>query len=810
MSSDFKAAVAKGRENAVKHNDSTIRLEHIVYGILSTENIVQEIVKEKTDGISTLLSDINDHNKQITVQQEGEYVNGMIGLDEEVQKMIEKIDADRSNVIDVDNFILSVLEKDLKICKILKEYAITKTWLERKLNKFNVSSFGDDEHKPTKMAEQKKNTKTPILDNFGRDLTTLAQAGKLDPVVGREGEVERVAQILTRRKKNNPILIGDPGVGKTAIAEGLAIRISKKECAPNLQGKRIVALEMTNMVAGTKYRGQFEERMKGLLEELRDNKNIILFIDEMHTVVGAGNGSGSLDAANIFKPALSRGEVQCIGATTLDEFREHIEKDGALERRFQKVQVNPTTLEETKEILINIKEKYEEFHNVTYTPEAIDEIIRLADRYITTREFPDKAIDIMDECGSRTQISIKKPEEIRILEKKIEDLNKKKIAVVKSQQFEEAAELRDNEKKLEDELKVATDVWKRNMNIAKMIVDDVMVAEVVSLMTQIPISKVSQNEAKKLMQLETELSGCVIGQEEAIKTVTSAIKRNRAGIRKKNRPIGTFMFVGSTGVGKTKLAKNLAKKVFGSEESLIRIDMTEYQESHTVSRLIGAPPGYVGYNEGGQLTEKVRNKPYSVVLLDEIEKAHPKVFDLFLQMIDDGHLTDGLGRQVNFKNTIIIMTSNVGVRQSINFAAGIGFSSGNNEDSNRQMEILKKELKKAFKPEFLNRVDDIVYFNNLTEEKILQIVGLEFKELTERLKEDSNYVLTIGDGIAEYIQKNGFDKDMGAREMQRTIQKLIEDPISDALLSYGMPATAHITVKFDEKEEKVLVEVTSE
>lgn len=811
MTDDLRTAIVKGRDNAVKNSDSAIRAEHIVYGILVTENIVEQIVKERVEDFQMLLDDINELNKNIAIKDPSAIKNGNIPFDNVAQDLFEKakkLNKESPELVTSEHFILAVLESELEIASILNDHSINKSFINKKLSTLSVSSY-DDEYEPksSKMPEKKSNSKTPFLDNFGRDLTALAHQGKLDPVVGREVEVERVGQILTRRKKNNPVLIGDPGVGKTAIAEGLAIRIAKKECPPKLQNKRLVALEMSNLVAGTKYRGEFEQRMKGLIEELREHPEVILFIDEMHTMVGAGNGSGSLDAANVFKPALARGEVQAIGATTLDEYREHIEKDGALERRFQKVTVNPTTIDETREILMNIKEKYEDYHNVAYTDEAIEEIVRLADRYITTREFPDKAIDILDEAGSRTQINIKKPENIRVIEKELDDLKKRKKEVVSSQKFEEAASIRDREERLKADLESTTKAWKEKLTVSKYVIDGDMIAEVVSLMTGIPVQKVSQDEAKKLLSLEKDLSGSVIGQEKAIKIVASAIKRNRTGIRRKNRPIGTFIFLGPTGVGKTELAKQLAKRVFGTEDALIRMDMNEYMEPHSVSKLIGAPPGYVGYDEGGQLTEKVRHKPYSVVLFDEAEKAHPKIYDVLMQLLDEGHITDGLGRTVNFKNTIIIFTSNVGVGTSIQFGAGIGFTTGNSTEEGRKREIILKELKRYFKPEFMNRIDDVIMFNNLDEETMKEIVDLQMADLIKRVKVESKHEISYGPGVDSYLQKNGYDKDMGARELQRAIQKLIEDPISEALLEHGMPDEAKIFVKMAEDSEQVKVEI---
>jgi len=595
----------------------------------------------------------------------------------------------------------------------------------------------------------------------------------------------------------------------TAIVEGLAIKIANNDCPRTLQGKRLVTLDLTSMVAGTKYRGQFEERIKALLDEVRDNDQVILFIDELHTMVGAGNSSGSLDAANVFKPALARGEIQCIGATTLDEYREHIEKDGALDRRFQKVMVNPPSITETRDILMNIKNKYEDYHKVTYTEDAVDEIVRLADRYITNREFPDKAIDILDEAGSRTHINIKPPQIIKDLQDEINEIKVEKQNVVKTQNFEKAADLRDKEKKLLTQLDKESGIWKKSLEIDRVVIDENMIADVVSSMTGIPVSRVSQNEIQRLLQIDTELKDSVIGQDEAIQKVASAIRRNRTGISRKSRPIGSFMFIGPSGVGKTELAKTLAEKIFGTQDALIRFDMSEFGEKFNVSKLIGSPPGYVGYEEGGQLTEKIKNKPYSLILFDEIEKAHPDVFNILLQLLDEGHLSDSSGRKINFKNTIVIMTSNIGIREVQDFGTKIGFSADGSEDDLKNANyIIEKALKKQFKPEFLNRLDDIIYFNYLKDESILKIIDIQLNDLEERLLE-SCYTLEIGKNVKEYVLKQGYDKNYGAREIQRTVQKYLEDPISEELLKEHMPKFAHITVGYDKKNDKLNIKITT-
>jgi ATP-dependent Clp protease ATP-binding subunit ClpC len=628
------------------------------------------------------------------------------------------------------------------------------------------------------------NSGTPVLDNFSKDLIKLAEEGKLDPVIGRKKEIIRIAQVLSRRKKNNPIIIGEPGAGKTAIVEGLAMMIQTGECPKNLSDKRIVSLDINSIVAGTKYRGQFEERMKVIIEELQANPNIIIFIDEIHTIVGAGNSSGSLDASNIFKPALSRGEIQCIGATTLDEYRKNFEKDGALERRFQKIIVDPSTKEETFEILKQSKSKYEEHHKVHYTDEALWLCVELADRYITDREFPDKAFDILDEVGSRMQIDIKLPEHIEDLKQEAADIKKEKVEVIKKQKYELAAELRDREKsvlqKLEDEKKKFEDELKSS----KRGIPEELIYEVVSNMTKIPVSKINVDEKNSLVNLEDSLNSNVIGQEEAVKKISKSIRRNRVGIKDPNRPIGSFIFLGSTGVGKTFLAKKLAKEIFGSEDSLIRVDMSEYQEKHTISRLIGSPPGYVGHEEGGQLTEQVKNKPYSVILFDEIEKANKDIFSALLQMLDDGHMTDALGRKINFKNCLIIMTSNIGVKKLQDFGTGVGFRSNNNSEAIQEeykRDVLKKELSKFFAPEFLNRIDDVVIFNSLKKEHIDKIVKLEIDKLISRLT-SMKYNVTYDNSVIDLISEVGFDEQYGARPIKRAIQDKIEDLISERIL----------------------------
>ncbi len=654
-----------------------------------------------------------------------------------------------------------------------------------------------------------KKSKTPVLDNFGRDLTAMAEVDKLDPVVGREKEIERVSQILSRRKKNNPLLIGEPGVGKSAIAEGLALRIVKRKVSRILFDKRVVTLDLASLVAGTKYRGQFEERMKAVMNELEKNDDIILFIDEIHTIVGAGGATGSLDASNMFKPALARGEIQCIGATTLDEYRQYIEKDGALERRFQKVIVEPTTVEETLEILNNIKDKYEDHHNVSYTPEAIEACVKLTNRYMTERFLPDKAIDALDEAGARVHITnIDVPKQILELEKKLEEVRESKNAVVKKQKYEEAAKLRDDEKNLEKNLAIAQEKWEEESKKHKELVTEDNVADVVSMMTGIPVNRIAQTEIKKLAELPVRIKGKIIGQDDAVNKVVKAIQRNRAGLKDPNKPIGSFIFLGQTGVGKTQLAKILAKELFDNEDTLIRIDMSEYMEKFAVSRLIGAPPGYVGYEEGGQLTEKVRRKPYAVILLDEVEKAHPDVFNMLLQVLDDGYLTDSLGRKIDFRNTIIIMTSNIGSRKLKDFGQGVGFGTAaqRSQIDDNTRSVIENALKKAFAPEFLNRIDDVVIFNSLEKEDISKIIDIELEKLYDRINL-IGYNLTLTDKAKNFIAEKGFDRDYGARPLNRAIQKYIEDTLAEEIVTSNLSEGDKIFMDLDEEKNALTVKI---
>ncbi len=715
--------------------------------------------------------------------------------------------------------LLNKLKVDYDSVKEQFKFMITKDddYTETpKATSFPSEGMSKDENKNPSLSQSSgqkgnKKSKTPVLDNFGRDLTAMAEQGKLDPVVGREKEIQRVSQILSRRKKNNPLLIGEPGVGKSAIAEGLAIRIIKRNVSRILFNKRVVTLDLASIVAGTKYRGQFEERMKAVMNELEKNDDIILFIDEIHTIVGAGGATGSLDASNMFKPALARGELQCVGATTLDEYRQHIEKDGALERRFQKVVVEPTSVSETIEILNNIKNKYEDHHNVEYTEEAIEACVKLTNRYMTDRFLPDKAIDALDEAGSRVHITnIDVPEQIVELESQLEEVKATKNSVVKKQKYEEAAKLRDDEKRLEKSLKEAQEKWEAESKLNRIVVNEVNVAEVVSMMTSIPVNRIAQKESNKLSKLPELINGKVIGQDEAVSKVVKAIQRNRAGLKDPNKPIGSFIFLGQTGVGKTQLAKVLAKELFDSQDALIRIDMSEYMEKFAISRLVGAPPGYVGYEEGGQLTEKIRRKPYAVVLLDEIEKAHPDVFNMLLQVLDDGFLTDSLGRRIDFSNTIIIMTSNIGARKLKDFGSGVGFGTAaqKSQESSNARSVIENALKKAFAPEFLNRIDDVVVFNNLEQEDINLIIDIELEKLLKRISE-LGYTLKLSKKAKSFIAEKGFDKQYGARPLKRAIQKYVEDALAEEIIKSNAHEGDTISLDVGKDETKLDIKITS-
>jgi ATP-dependent Clp protease ATP-binding subunit ClpC len=732
-----------------------------------------------------------------------------------------------SPVIETEHLLLAILKDEDSVgSRILKRFDVDYRAAKEKYETLNTTGSSPRAEMPGASDDDPEESfgaggggrrnpsdpksKTPVLDNFGRDLSKMAEEGKLDPIIGREKEIERVSQILSRRKKNNPILIGEPGVGKSAIAEGLALRIAQKKVSRVLFGKRIVSLDLASLVAGTKYRGQFEERMKALMNELEKSPDVILFIDEIHTIIGAGGASGSLDASNMFKPALARGEIQCIGATTLDEYRQYIEKDGALDRRFQKVMVEPTSEEETLQILNNIKEKYESHHNVTYTPEALKACVMLTSRYITDRFLPDKAIDALDEVGARVHITnIKVPPEITDLELKIEEIREEKNRAVRTSKYEDAARLRDKERQLMDELEKVKNQWEDESRKHRETVNEENVAEVVSMMTGIPLTKVAQSETKKLANMYDLIKEKVIGQDDAVRKTVKAIQRNRVGLKDPNKPIGSFIFLGPTGVGKTQLAKVIAKYMFDSEEALIRIDMSEYMEKFSISRLIGAPPGYVGYEEGGQLTEKVRRKPYSVILLDEIEKAHPDVFNLLLQALDDGQMTDSLGRKIDFKNAVIIMTSNIGSRDLKDFGTGVGFKTGAKEAQSDSLTkgVIQNALKKAFAPEFLNRIDDVIMFNSLSKDDIFKIIDIEMEGFIKRL-ETNGYKLKIDRAAKDFIAEKGFDANFGARPLKRAIQKYLEDPLAEEIINANLEEGDTINVTFNKEKDEIKIKVT--
>jgi ATP-dependent Clp protease ATP-binding subunit ClpC len=808
FSNRVKEVISLSREEALRLGHDYIGTEHLLLGMIREgEGVAVSILKklgvpleELRNSIERAVKGTANHNVKnlanIPLTRQSEKVLKITYLEAKIFK---------SQLIGTEHLLLSILRDEDNIAtqilnKFDTNYDSVKEMLEFQTDTgprskaeaddpdedgsklFGSSSGSGSSGSPSKSTGEK--SRTPVLDNFGRDLTKMAEEDKLDPIIGREKEIERVAQILSRRKKNNPILIGEPGVGKTAIAEGLALRIVQKKVSRVLFNKRVVTLDLASLVAGTKYRGQFEERMKAVMNELEKSPNVILFIDELHTIVGAGGASGSLDASNMFKPALARGEIQCIGATTLDEYRQYIEKDGALARRFQMVMVDATTPEETIQILNNIKDKYEDHHNVIYTSEAIEACVKLSDRYISDRFLPDKAIDILDEAGARVHINnIHVPEEILKLEDEVEKIKVEKNRVVKSQKYEEAAQLRDKEKKLLEQLESAKVKWEEESKTKRYMVEEDNVAEVIAMMTGIPAKRIAQNEGAKLLNMKEELAAKVIGQEEAIKKLTKAIQRTRVGLKDPKKPIGSFIFLGPTGVGKTELAKMLATYLFAKEDALIRIDMSEYMEKFSVSRLVGAPPGYVGYEEGGQLTEKVRRKPYSVVLLDEIEKAHPDVFNILLQVLDDGILTDGLGRRVDFRNTIIIMTSNIGVRDLKDFGAGIGFSPKAKQQSMDEVmkSTIQSALKKAFSPEFLNRLDDVVVFNSLDKDHIHKIIDISLGKLFSRIT-DLGYRIKLTDKAKDFLAEKGYDQQYGARPLNRAIQKYLEDALAEEIL----------------------------
>ena len=825
----IKDVLTYSREEAIRLGNEQIGTEHIFLGILRDgEGIAIDILTNLGVNLSEIKEAIEE-SLRTEIEIDPQASIQLLKSAEKALKLVYlEARAFNSSTINTGHLLLAILkDKESQIASLLNEFHINYYILKSRLEDYKQpkgqSDFGDDDDdaddafsKPpssgSSSSSKKSNapkSETPVLDNFGIDITRAAEDNNLDPIVGREREIERLAQILSRRKKNNPILIGEPGVGKSAIAEGLAIRIIQKKVSRVLFDQRVVSLDIASIVAGTKYRGQFEERMKAILNELAKVNNVILFIDEIHTIVGAGGATGSLDAANMLKPALARGEIQCIGATTLDEYRQHIEKDGALERRFQKVMVEPTSMEETVEILHNIKERYEEHHNVNYSDEAIEACVSLTSRYITDRYLPDKAIDALDEAGSRVHIAnINVPEKIVKLEAKIETTREEKIKAVKSQNFEVAASYRDKEKNLLQLLEEEKETWEKELINHRELVSEEKVAEVVAMMSGVPVQRIAQAEGKRLMNMGNELRGSVVGQNDAIGKIVKAIQRNRAGLKDPNKPIGSFVFLGPTGVGKTQLAKVLSKYLFDSLDSLIRIDMSEYMEKFSVSRLVGAPPGYVGYEEGGQLTEKVRRKPYSVVLLDEIEKAHPDVFHLLLQVLDEGRLTDSLGRSVDFKNTIIIMTSNIGSRQLKDFGRGVGFNTSKTieEESDHAKYIVQKALKRAFAPEFLNRIDDVIMFNTLSKDDISEIIDIELKELYDRVA-SLDYKLKISKAAKDFIAEKGYDIQYGARPLKRAIQKYLEDEMAEAIIQASVSEGNTISVGFDKKNEKIKIKI---
>ena len=801
FSSRVQLVVKLSQEEAIRLGHDYIGTEHLLLGLIREgEGVAVKVLKNLGVELEKLKRTIEDMVKPTTE-------NTIIGnppLTKRAEKILKSTYLEaknyKSDVIGTEHLLLSLVkEKDCLAAQVLSMFNIDYEIIKRELT--NIMSGTFTPSSSTNKKTEPRKSKTPALDHFGRDLTQYAEEGKLDPIIGRESEIERVAQILSRRKKNNPVLIGEPGVGKTALAEGLALRIIQKKVPRVLHGKRVVTLDVGALVAGTKYRGQFEERVKAIMTELEKTDDVILFIDELHTIVGAGGASGSLDASNMFKPALSRGELQCIGATTLDEYRQYIEKDGALERRFQKVIIDPPSVEETIEILRQIKTKYEEHHRVQYTDEALVQAVKLSDRYITDRYLPDKAIDVMDESGSRSHImNIVVPQRVLDIEAEIEKVRIEKDAVIKNQKFEKAAELRDVEKRLNEQLRAAKEEWEKREESQVVEVGEEQIAHVVSMMTGIPVSRVAQSESEKLLKMEDVLKTRIIAQEEAVKSVTRAIRRTRAGLKDPNRPIGSFIFLGPTGVGKTQFAKELANYLFESPDALVRIDMSEYMEKFSVSRLVGPPPGYVGYEEGGQLTEKIRRKPYSVVLLDEIEKAHPDVFNILLQVLDDGILTDSLGRKVSFKNVVVIMTSNIGARD-MNKTGAFGFSAKNDSEDEytRMKSKVEESAKKLFNPEFINRIDEIIVFKSLDKEAVLKIIDVSMGEVEQKLKE-RNLQITLTKEAKEFIADKGFDPVYGARPLRRAIQKYLEDPVAEQLLKGVFNDGSHISVELKGEE----------
>jgi ATP-dependent Clp protease ATP-binding subunit ClpC len=828
----LKKIITNSTIEASGFDDNKVRPQHIILSMINEgNNKCVDILSAMNVDLNELYDVISDYARNIDFTPKTSSITHKFKLpkdySDETKKILNSVDRESEKLndksIDTTHVMLSILSNKNQLTNLLFQHGVNykdfkKTLLDMKTDiKSSIDEDGDDTYDmgeddlsrhSKKKSKSDPKSKTPVLDNFCRDVTKMVEQGKIDPIVGREVEIKRVSQILARRKKNNPVLIGEAGVGKTSIVEGLAQLIVDGKAPRIILDKKIYSLDLASIVAGTKYRGQFEERMKAILDELKSNPDVVLFIDELHTLVGAGNASGSLDASNIFKPALARGELQVIGATTLDEYRENIEKDKALTRRFQEVLINEPSLNDTKTILENIKEKYEDHHKVKYTDEAIEECVKLADRYITDRSMPDKAIDILDEAGATTNVNVETPKHIKVLELEKENIKEEKLMVVNQQKYEEAAQLRDKEKEINQKLEQAKNDWLAKMDEKRTVVDSDIVADVVSSMTGIPISKISTQETKKLRNMDKELTGRVIGQDDAVERVVKAIKRNRIGIKRKNKPIGSFIFLGPTGVGKTYLAKLLAEQMFGDSDALVRIDMSEYMEKFTVSRLIGPPPGYVGYEEGGQLTEVVRRKPYSVVLLDEIEKAHDDIFNLLLQLLDEGHLTDGLGRKINFKNTLIIMTSNIGVKEVSQFGKGMGFSTKAkvaNEEGHVQS-IIEKALKGKFKPEFLNRIDDTIIFKSLKLEDIHKIIHNEIGELESRINE-MGYQVKISKPAIEFLANQGYDEEFGARPLARTIQNYVEDKIADEVLNDNVKEGDIIKIGFNKSSEEITITI---
>lgn len=838
----IKKVVSDSRDLALQLGHEVIGSDHLLLALLrQPDNLVIRILEN-------MRVDLRELEQQVEKHMHDDYPTNarlepsQIGLNKQADKILKitvlEAQVLANSIVNPEHLMLSILKhKELIVTQILNELQVDydnfKVELEfirqeekqidlRSQSFPNISNdassdsddpMDDDDDQSSKIQRKgSSKSKTPVLDNFGRDITKLAEENQLDPIIGREVEIERVSQILSRRKKNNPILIGEPGVGKTAIVEGLALRIHQRRVSRNLFNKRIVMLDLAALVAGTKYRGQFEERIKAIMNELEKSRDVILFIDEIHTIVGAGGATGSLDASNIFKPALSRGELQCIGASTLDEYRQYIEKDGALERRFQKVLVNPPSEDDTIHILNNIRPKYEDFHNVTFSDETIKACVFLSERYISDRFLPDKAIDVMDEAGARVHLkNIHVPKHIELLEKKIEELKELKSQAVKDQKYEKAANLRDDETKIIRELDDAKKAWEEESKLKRFPVDEDDIAEVVSMMTGIPVKRVAQSENAKLVNMQNDLRGVVVGQDEAVMKVVKAIQRNRVGLKDPKKPIGTFIFLGPTGVGKTELAKALSRYLFDSEDALVRIDMSEYMEKFAISRLIGAPPGYVGYEEGGQLTERVRRKPYSVILLDEIEKAHPDIYNILLQVLDDGQLTDGLGRKVDFKNTLLIMTSNIGVRQLKDFGQGVGFQTKARMDSQDDhfKGVIQNALKRTFSPEFLNRIDDVIIFNSLDKEQIHQIIEIALADLYKRMTK-MGYSLELNAEAKEFVADKGYDPQFGARPLHRAIQKYLEDPLAEYILSKNPKEGTILRAGFDKEKESIYIYVDAE